>query len=182
MPRREQSVRSPLPAQPVTDRAAHYHLEVAPLEPRQLLGEQRHALAPRTGHARDVRAPEESRGAKRIVERGSADAAGWWVHGSGKADVAVRIELGDVDVPVGQRLEPYRAEERLLRLDQQDCLREARIVEAAAEVHARLDRECLELIDRQSWGALEVERVDDLSQVLADQHDVASPEGDAHPV
>jgi hypothetical protein len=45
-----------------------------------------------------------------------------------KADVAVRIELGDVDVSVGQRLERYRAEERQFRLDQQDRLREARIV------------------------------------------------------
>jgi hypothetical protein len=47
---------------------------------------------------------------------------------SRKADVAVRIELGDVDVSVGQRLERYRAEERQFRLDQQDRLREARIV------------------------------------------------------
>ena len=46
-------------------------------------------------------------------------------HVSGKADVAVGIELRDVDVPVGQRVEPYGAEERLLRLDQQDRLREA---------------------------------------------------------
>src|SRR5882724_2456525 len=74
----------------------------------------------------------------------------WQRHVSGKADVAVRIELGDVDVPVGQRLEPYRAEEWLLRLDQQDRLREARIVEAAAEVHTRLDCTDLELIDRES--------------------------------
>src|SRR6266478_1532756 len=73
--------------------------------------------------------------------------AGRGRHHSRKADVAVRIELGDVDVPVGQRLEPYRAEERPLRLDQQDRLREARIVEATAEVYARLDRKYLELID-----------------------------------
>src|SRR5262249_57045330 len=98
------------------------------------------------------------------------------------ADVAVRIELGDVDVPVGQRLEPYRAEERLLRLDQQDRLREVRIVEAAAEVHARLDREDLELIDRESRTRLQIERVHDLGEIFADQYNVASPEGDAHPV
>src|SRR5262245_42077391 len=96
--------------------------------------------------------------------------------------VAVRIELGDVDVPVGQRLEPYRAEERLLRLGQDDGLREARIVEAASEVHARLDREDLELLDRESRRARQVERVHDLGEVLADQHDVAAPEGNAHPV
>src|SRR6266478_444121 len=98
-----------------------------------------------------------------------------------KADVAVRIELGDVDVPVGQRLEPYRAEERLLRLDQQDRLREARIVEAAAKVYARLDRKYLELIDDESRPR-EVERIHDLGEIFADEHDVASPEGDAHPV
>src|SRR5262245_36417349 len=102
-----------------------------------------------------------------------------WLEG---ARVAVRIKLGDVDVPVGQRLEPYRAEKRLLRLDQQDRLREARIVEAAAEVHARLDHKCLELIDRESGGTRQVERVHDLGEVLADQHDVAAPEGNAYPV
>src|SRR5438046_10629604 len=76
-------------------------------------------------------------------------------------------------------LEPYRAEERLLRLGQENCLREARIVEAAAEVHARLDREYLELIDRESRPR-QVERVHDLGAIFTDQHDVASPEGDAH--
>src|SRR5215467_3876308 len=60
--------RSPLPIQPVTDRTAHHQLEVAALEPRQLLGEQRDALAPRARHARDVRAPEESCGAERVVK------------------------------------------------------------------------------------------------------------------
>src|SRR5215467_9794094 len=92
----------------------------------------------------------------------------------------VRIKVGDVDVPVGQRLEPYRAEERLLRLGQYDGLREAGIVEAATEVHARLDRKRLELTDRES-RLREIKRVHDLSQILTDQHDVASPEGDAHP-
>src|SRR6266852_4155602 len=91
---------------------------------------------------------------------------------SGKADVAVRVKFRDVDVRVGQRLESYRAEERLLRLDQQDRLREARIVEAAAEVDARLYGEA---------RPLQVERVHDLSEVLADQDDIAWPEGDAHP-
>src|SRR2546422_7979753 len=99
---------------------------------------------------------------------------------SGKADVAVRIKSRDVDVRVGQRLESYRAEERLLRLDQQDRLREARIVEAATEVHARLDGEHIELSDREA-RARDVEWVHDLGEVLADQHDIASPEGDAHP-
>src|ERR1700730_6134170 len=100
---------------------------------------------------------------------------------SRKADVPVRIELGDVDVSVGQRLEPYRAEERLLRLGQENCLREARIVEAAAEGYARLDRKYLELIDGESRPR-EVERVHDLGEIFADDDDVASPEGDADPV
>src|SRR6186713_349087 len=41
-----------------------------------------------------------------------------------KADVAVGIELLHVDVLVGQRVQPHRAEERLLGLDQQDGLGE----------------------------------------------------------
>jgi len=45
-------------------------------------------------------------------------------------------------------------------------------------VHARLDREYLELIDRESRPR-QVERVHDLGAIFADQHDVASPEGDA---
>src|SRR5260370_3166107 len=96
---------------------------------------------------------------------------------SRKADVAVRIELGDVDVPVGQRLEPYRAEERLLRLDQQDRLREARIVEAAAKVYARLDRKYLELIDDESRPR-QVERIHDLGEIFADEDALASPDTD----
>src|SRR5207249_6214374 len=54
-------------------------------------------------------------------------------------------------------------------------------VEAAAEVYARLDRKYLELIDGES-RPLQVERVHDLGEIFADEHDVASPEGDAHPV
>ena len=61
--------------------------------------------------------------------RPSADSERCLEHGqryvSWKADVAVRIELGDIDVSVGQRLEPDRTEERLLRLDQENRLREA---------------------------------------------------------
>src|SRR3954468_13130886 len=57
-----------LPSQPVTDGPAHDQLEVAALQPGQLFREQRHALAPRAGHARDVRAPEPARGAEGVVE------------------------------------------------------------------------------------------------------------------
>src|SRR5262245_47571531 len=56
------------PSQPVTDSPAHDLLEVAALQPGQLFGEQRHALTPRAGHARDVGAPEPARGAEGVVE------------------------------------------------------------------------------------------------------------------
>src|SRR5215470_556723 len=56
------------PAEPVTDRSAHDQLEVAALQPGQLFGEQRHALTPRAGHARDVGAPEPARRAESVVQ------------------------------------------------------------------------------------------------------------------
>src|ERR1044071_10267071 len=56
------------PSQPVTDGPAHDQLEVAALQPRQLFREQRYALTPRAGHARDVGAPEPARGAEGLVE------------------------------------------------------------------------------------------------------------------
>src|SRR5215471_491950 len=56
------------PSEPVTDGPAHDQLEVAALQPGQLFGEQRHALTPRAGHARDVGAPEPARGAEGLVE------------------------------------------------------------------------------------------------------------------
>src|SRR3979490_2361459 len=55
-------------SQPVADGSAHDQLEVAALQPGQLFREQRHALTPRTGHARDVGAPEQARGAEVVVE------------------------------------------------------------------------------------------------------------------
>src|SRR5262245_63399549 len=65
---REYAMCSPLPPEPVADRASHPQLEVAAPEPRQLLGEQGHALAPRAGHARDVGPPEPARGAEGVIE------------------------------------------------------------------------------------------------------------------
>src|SRR5438045_3476023 len=56
------------PSQPVTDSSAHDQFEVAALQPGQLFREQRHALTPRAGHARDVGAPEPARGAEGVVE------------------------------------------------------------------------------------------------------------------
>src|SRR6185295_3206799 len=57
-----------LPAEPITDGPAHDQLEIAALQPGQLFREQRHALTPRAGHARDVGAPEPARGAEGVVE------------------------------------------------------------------------------------------------------------------
>src|SRR5262245_22746790 len=56
------------PAEPVTHRPAHDQFEVAALQPGQLFREQRDALTPRAGHARDVGAPEPARGAEGVVE------------------------------------------------------------------------------------------------------------------
>src|SRR5438128_11944672 len=56
------------PSQPVTDSPAHDQFEVAALQPGQLFREQRHALAPRARHARDVGAPEPARGAEGVEE------------------------------------------------------------------------------------------------------------------
>src|SRR5215470_16520495 len=56
------------PSEPVTDRPAHDQLEVAALQPGQLSREQRDALTPRAGHARDVGAPKPARGAEGVVE------------------------------------------------------------------------------------------------------------------
>src|SRR2546426_10591095 len=58
---------SPPPAEPVTYGAAHDELEITPAEPRQLFAEQRHPLAPRAGHARDVGVPEHAGGTEGVV-------------------------------------------------------------------------------------------------------------------
>src|SRR5215469_14397486 len=62
------SARRERPAEPVADRAAHHELAVLAGEPRQLLGEQGHALPPRARHARDVGAPEHAGGAEGVVD------------------------------------------------------------------------------------------------------------------
>src|SRR5438093_10826442 len=78
------------PSQPVTDSPAHDQFEVASLQPGQLFGEQRHALTPRAGHARDVGAPEPARGAKGVVEPAQI-----------VVDVAKRVRLMGVDLRDG---------------------------------------------------------------------------------
>src|SRR6267378_86892 len=66
------SIASPLavggkwPADPVAQGLPHDEVEVAAFEPRQLFGEQGHALPPRARHAGDVRAPEHPLGAERV--------------------------------------------------------------------------------------------------------------------
>src|SRR5438093_9204110 len=65
------------PSQPVTDGLAHYQFEVAALQPGQLFREQRYALTPRAGHARDVGAPEPARGAEGVVETGQVVVDVW---------------------------------------------------------------------------------------------------------
>src|SRR5437660_7475360 len=54
------------PSDPIAQRLAHYEIEIAPLQPRQFLGEQRHALPPGAVHAGDVGAPEHPLGAERV--------------------------------------------------------------------------------------------------------------------
>jgi len=54
------------PAHPVAQGFAHDQLEIAALEPRQFLGEHRHALPPGTRHPGDVGAPEHPLRTERV--------------------------------------------------------------------------------------------------------------------
>src|SRR5437879_13833865 len=75
------------PSQPVTDSPAHDQFEAAALQPGQLFREQRHALTPRAGHARDVGAPDPARGAEGVVGTGQivvAAANGLWLIAEGR--------------------------------------------------------------------------------------------------
>src|SRR4029453_3434090 len=88
----------PLPAEPVDDGAAHHPLEVAALQPRQLLGEHRHALTVRARHAGDVRAPERAVGPERLEDL--AQVAVDALVGIGLARVARSARHLDPDVGV----------------------------------------------------------------------------------
>src|SRR5271168_4867801 len=55
-----------LPTEPIADRLSHDELLVAALEPRQFLGEHRHALPIRARHAGDVGAPEAALRTERV--------------------------------------------------------------------------------------------------------------------
>src|SRR5436309_11932778 len=70
---------SRLPIEPFAQRVAH---DRAVIQPRQLVGEEGDALAPRARHLGDVRAPEKAPRAKRLV-----DFAQW------RVDAAVRIRV-----------------------------------------------------------------------------------------
>src|SRR5260221_8270013 len=61
-----------------------------------------------------------------------------------KDRLAVGIELLQVDILIGQPLQPHCAEEGFDRLDQQDGLGETRVVETAPEVDARFDGDDIE--------------------------------------
>src|SRR6516162_10893843 len=57
-----------LPAEPVDDRLPHDQILVAALQPRQFLGEHRHALPVRARHPGDVGAPEAALRAERVMD------------------------------------------------------------------------------------------------------------------
>ena len=72
------------------------------------------------------------------------------------------------------------SEKWLRRLNQQDRLRKAVVVEAASEMNARLDRHDLEGADVQTQG-LEGKRFHDLHAIRAQNEDIAAAEFDADP-
>src|SRR5271166_2989840 len=74
-----------LPAEPIADRLSHDEVLVATLEPRQFLGEHRHALPIGARHAGDVGSPEAALRAERVI-----DLADVFV------DVAVRVGLARI--------------------------------------------------------------------------------------
>src|SRR5471030_2434150 len=96
---------------------------------------------------------------------------------SGKFHITVRIELLQVDILVGQSVEPDRTEKRLDRLDQQNRLGEAAVVEAAAEMDAALDGDRLEL-RKLPAPSLQRRWLHDLGEVAADDDHVALAEAD----
>ena len=93
---------------------------------------------------------------------------------------AVRVEVAELQVLVGQGVEPHRAEERLGWFDQQYRLGKSAVVEAATEVHARLDGD--DLKGRQiDANAGQRGGLHDLHEIGADQQQVAIAEADAQP-
>src|SRR2546430_8069667 len=112
------------PSQPVTDSPAHDQFEVAALQPGQLFGEQRHALTPRAGHARDVGAPEPARGTEGVVEPAQV-----------VVDIAKRVRL----IGVARRAGRLHRDARIFRERQhvrqiRPALTRARVPPRATEV------------------------------------------------
>src|SRR4030095_12519927 len=119
------------PSQPVTDSLAHYQLEVAALQPGQLLREQRHARTPRARHARDVGTPEPARGAERVVEAVQII-----------VDVAKRVRLIGVARRAGRLhrdVRIFREREHVRQI--RPTLSRARVTPRATEVIEDQDRE-----------------------------------------
>jgi len=69
-------------ADPVAERLANHRVQVGALQPGQFLGNQCHALAPRTMHAGDVGAPEHTSRAERVEHTMQ-----WVVHGAERIEV-----------------------------------------------------------------------------------------------
>src|SRR5476651_1734902 len=102
------------------------------------------------------------------------------VSSSGKFHITVRIELLQVDILIGQSVEPDRTEKRLDWLDQQNRLGEAAVVEAAAEMDAALDGDRLELRDVAEQVDERLRLLDLHEETAEDQH-VALAELDHDP-
>src|SRR5260370_38202419 len=98
----------------------------------------------------------------------------------GKRRVSIGVIPFQVDILIGEFIQSNRSEKWLRRFDEQDGLRKAVIVEAAAEVNARFDRENLKGIDVQPQ-AFEGEGFDDLHEIGAQNQDVVPTELDADP-
>src|ERR1041385_1215638 len=91
-----------------------------------------------------------------------------------KLHLAIWIERPQIHIAVRQRVEMDRAQERLIRLDQQNRLRKSVVVETLAEMHPRLDREDLERVEIKAERA-QAERLHDLHEIGGeDQHIVAA--------
>src|SRR6185295_16898393 len=108
------------PVEPVTDGPTHDQLEVAALQPGQLFREQRDALTPRAGHARDVGTPEPARRPEGVVEPAQV-----------VVDVAKRVRL----IGVARRAGRLHRDVGILR--EREDLRQIRPALARARVPSR---------------------------------------------
>ena len=109
-------------------------------EPRQLFGEQRHALAPRAGHARDVGAPEPARGAEVVIELAQL-----------VVDVAKRVRL----IGVARRAGGFHRDVGVRKLVAFKVRAALVVVDAVPKnANGKLDRDALAAVwQRQQRGA-----------------------------